>query len=118
MAGMTNTDIWLTRGDAAIIVLPIFKVNTDGTQTAYTPAVGDTFAVTVRAKQVVNSGTTPSVVINGTVTASGATLEWSISHSNSTIDAGDYYWDAQITNADGVFTLYSGQLHITPEVSL
>lgn len=117
ISGMTHTDIWLTRGDAAIIILPIYKVNADGSVSDYTPAVGDTFAVTVRAAQITNSGTPPAVVINGTVTASGSNLEWSISHSDSTIDAGPYFWDAQITTDDGVFTIYGGELHITPEVT-
>jgi len=116
--GLPKTDITLTRGDSANLVLPIFQINSDGTKTAYTVTGSDTVEVMVRATPVTKSGTTPAVVINGTVTISDGKPNWSISHSNSTIDAGVYFWDAQITTSGKVYTFYSGQFIVVPEVTM
>ena len=116
--GINYTDITLTRGDDATLVLPVYSVAADGTRTAYSVTGSDTVAVQVRATPVTNSGTTPAVVINGTVTVSDGKPNWSISHSNSTINCGTYYWDAQITTGGKVYTFYTGQFIVVPEVTM
>lgn len=115
--GIPHTDISLTRGDCANLVLPVY-VAADGTKTAYTVTGADTVKVQVRAIPVTKSGVTPAVVINGTVTVSDGKPNWSISSANSTIDAGDYVWDAQITTGGNTYTFYSGKLVILPEVTM
>ena len=111
------TNISLTRGDDCTLVLPIYTVAADGTRTEYTPDVSDTFAVTVRVAPVENSGTTPTVVFNGSVSVVSDKVNWVISHSNSTQNCGKYYWDAQITTGGKIYTFYQGTLNITPEVT-
>lgn len=113
------TDITLTRGDDAVLVLPIVSVAADGTKSAYTLDPSDVVEVQVRANPVRNSSVTPAVIINGTVTDVDGTPNWSISHANSTIDCGTYFWDAQITtSAENTYTFYSGHLIIVPEDTL
>lgn len=116
--GLPYTDIYLTRGDDATLVLPIISVAADGTKTAYTMDPSDVVAVQVRATPITASSPTPAIIINGTVTVSDGVPSWSISHSNSTINVGTYYWDAQITTSAGdVYTFYQGQFTIIPEVT-
>lgn len=117
--GITYTDIYLTRGDAAELVLPIYQVASDGTKTPYTPSGSDTFAVQVRKQPIVGTNTTPAVVINGTVAVDNTDHKphWTISSANSTIDVGEYYWDAQITTSSKPYTFYTGRFIIMPEVT-
>ena len=117
MGGVKYTDITLTRGDDCVLVLPIYSVAADGTRTAYTPSGSDTFSVAVRKKAITNSGTTPTAVISGTVTVVDGKPNWTITHSASTIDAGDYVWDIQITKSSKVYTFYQGNFTILPEVA-
>lgn len=109
------TDIYLTRGDDAVIVLPLFSVSVDGTITEYEPTVSDALAVTVSDAQITGTGTTPAVVISGTVSISGSNLLWEISSTDSTIDCRDYFWNVQITTDDGVFTIYKGRFFVLPK---
>ena len=116
--GIPYTDITLTRGDSANLVLPVYSVAADGTKTAYSVTGSDTVAVCVRATPVTKSGTTPAVIINGSVTVTDGKPNWAVSHSDSTIDVGTYYWDAQITTGGKVYTFYTGKFVITPEVTM
>lgn len=117
MGNIVYTNISLTRGDDCTLVLPIYTVAADGTRTEYTPQNSDTFAITVRVAPVETSGTTPTVVFNGTTAIVDGRLNWTISHSNSTQNCGKYYWDAQITTGGKIYTFYQGTLNITPEVT-
>ena len=117
MGNIVYTNISLTRGDDCTLVLPIYTVAADGTRTEYTPQVSDTFAITVRVAPVETSGTTPTVVFNGSTSVVDGKLNWTISHSNSTQNCGKYYWDAQITTGGKIYTFYQGTLNITPEVT-
>lgn len=116
--GLPCTDITLTRGDSATLVLPIYEVAADGSRTPYTVTNSDTVEVQVRATPVTSSGITPAAIITGTVTVSDGVPSWNISHSNSTINVGTYYWDAQITTGGKIYTFYSGQFIIVPEVTI
>lgn len=112
--GLTYTDIVLTRGDDAYISLPIY--NADGTE--YSVDGSDTVTASVKAARVVDS-TAVTAVITGTVTVSSGLAVWHVSHSETDIDAGVYYWDAQITTSDGdVNTIYSGKFTIVGEVTI
>lgn len=117
MGNICYTNISLTRGDDCTLVMPIYTVAADGTKTEYTPTGSDTFAITVRVAPIETSGTTPTVVFNGTTSIVDGKLNWTISHSNSTQNCGKYYWDAQITTGGNVYTFYQGILNITPEVT-
>ena len=117
LGNIVYTNISLTRGDDCTLVLPIYTVAADGTRTEYTPQVSDTFAITVRVAPVETSGTTPTVVFNGSTSVVDGKLNWTISHSNSTQNCGKYYWDAQITTGGKIYTFYQGTLNITPEVT-
>lgn len=116
--GLPRTDITLTRGDNANLVMPVYKVDADGSRAPYSVTGADTVAVQVRKSPVTNSTITPAVVIVGTVTVTDGVPNWSISSANSTIDVGTYYWDAQITTGGQVYTFYSGQFIIVPEVTV
>ena len=111
------TDIFLTRGDDCTLVLPIYSVAADGTRTEYTPSGSDTFAITVRVAPIENSGTTPTTLFSGSVSVVSGKVNWVISHTNSTQNVGQYFWDAQITTGGKVYTFYQGTLNITPEVT-
>ena len=116
--GLPYTDITLTRGDSATLVLPIFEVASDGSRTPYAVTNSDTVEVQVRKVPVTGGGLTPAAIITGTVTVSDGVPSWSISSANSTIDAGTYFWDAQITTGGKIYTFYSGQFIIVPEVTV
>ena len=114
------TDITLTRGDDAELVLPVIQINADGTETAYTPDASDSFAVQVRKGPVVDN-TPPAIVINGTVSVDQTDHcpHWSISSADSTVDVASYFWDAEITTAAGKkYTFYTGRFIIIPEETL
>ena len=117
MGNICYTDISLTRGDDCTLVMPIYTVAADGTKTEYTPTGSDTFAITVRVAPIENSGTTPAVVFSGSTSIVDGKLNWNISHTNSTQNVGEYFWDAQITTGGKIYTFYQGTLNITPEVT-
>lgn len=110
--GLIRNDIYMTRGDDAYITLPIY--NADGSE--YEVASGDTVECAVK-KTLVTSSTAVAALFTGTVTVSDGVATWHIDSTDSDIDAGVYYWDAQITTAAGdVFTVYGGKFTIVGEV--
>jgi hypothetical protein len=118
MGKVTYTNISLTRGDDCVLVLPIYTVSADGTRTEYTPTQSDTFAIQVREAPITKSGTTPAMIFSGTTSIESGKLNWTISHTNSTQNCGKYYWDAQITTNNKVYTFYQGWFQITPEATV
>lgn len=117
IAGVKYTNITLTRGDDATLVLPIFSVAADGTRTPYTPLPGDTFKLQVRSEPITRSGQTPTVIFNGTITVVDGKPNWTISATDSTQNCGKYYWDAQITTGGKIYTFYQGWLTIFKEAT-
>ena len=108
-----GTQISLTRGDTAILALNV--KNADGT--AYTVTNDDTVKVQVRKSPITDSQTS-ELVIDGDVAVTEGVPVWTISPAQSTLNAGTYYWDAQITTGSGyVCTYLSGTLVITAEVT-
>lgn len=112
--GLVRNDIFMTRGDDGYIALPIF--NADGSE--YTVSNSDTVAAAVKAVLITSTAnTTAATVIAGTVSVSDGLATWHIDSTDSDVDAGTYFWDAQITTGDGdVFTVYSGKFTIVGEV--
>lgn len=113
-----STDITLTRGDDVTLALGIYTVDQNGVKTPYVPDVSDVIKVEVRKSPITSSAITPIVVFAGSVTIDDDVPYWHISHTDSTIDCGEYYWDAQITISGEVYTFYQGLLNIVPEVTL
>lgn len=104
----------LTRGDTAILALHI--KNADGTD--YTVTESDEVRVQVRKHPITNSQAS-QLVFEGTVTVTDGVPIWTIRPEQSTIDAGTYYWDAQLTTGSGVVCTYlNGTLCITAEVTV
>ena len=117
--GILCSDITLTRGDDATLTMPIYMVDTTGSRTHYAVDANDVVSVQVRQQPITGTGTAPAVVFSGTVTINSSDdPEWSISHTDSTIAAGTYFWDAQIeTTASKDYTFHTGHLIIIPEVT-
>lgn len=111
------SNIAITRGDGTTLVLPIY-LNQNGTRTAYTPQVGDTFALQVREAPVTKSNPTPALIFTGTLAVVNDKVEWTISESDTTIDCKKYYWDCQITTGGVPFTFYCGWLEILGEATI
>lgn len=114
---LKKTNIEITRGDDATLVLPIF-IETNGVSTPYTIQPGDTFALEVRNTPVKDNVSATMIMFDGTLSVDDGKLIWSISSTDTTQDAGVYYWDCQITTGGKVYTFYSGTFTILPEVTL
>ncbi len=110
------TNIAITRGDDATLILPIF-VDNNGVKTEYTPTGSDTFALQVRKGEVKNS-TPPQLLFQGSLAVVAGKLNWTISASNTTNDCGKYYWDCQITKSGKDYTFYCGWFTILPEATI
>ena len=109
------TDIFLTRGDATEIILPMLSRSSSGVISEYIPSAGDVFQVTVTDKPDTGNGSSPTTVFSGTAYCSGNDLVWEISSADSTIPCKDYFWNAQITTDDGTYTFFKGKLIIMPK---
>ena len=102
-----------TRADDGSIALPLFT--DDGEK--YVPDASDTFELKVR-KDFKTDNTDPQLVFNGSVSVDAEGIPiWSISKTDSAIDADRYAWTFQITRAaDGkTTTTHKGYLDITGE---
>ena len=111
--GLIYNNIVMTRGDDAYISLPIY--NADGSE--YEVASGDTVECAVKGT-LVTSSTAVAALFTGTVTVSDGVATWHIDSTDSDIDAGVYYWDAQITTSSGdINTVYAGKFTIVGEVT-
>ena len=114
---LKKTNIEITRGDDATLVLPIF-IETNGVSAPYTIQPGDTFALEVRNNPVKDNVSATTIIFVGTLSVDDGKLVWSISSTDTTQNAGVYYWDCQITTGGKTYTFYSGTFTILPEVTL
>ncbi len=115
MLSISGSTITLTRGDSAHIKVPILE--SDGI-TPYLVQEGDEVRIQVRVGRVKDANA-PALVFEGDISIEEGVPVWTISPLQSTLDCKTYYYDAQITLADGdVCTYEAGELKITSEVTL
>lgn len=116
-----SSKITLTRGDDGLFTIPIYDpsvLDEDGKPTLYAVTDADTVEVHVRTEPIETyDDLDGTLVFEGRITIDEDGIpNWHISHEDSAIDCGTYYWDAQITNANGwVSTYWKGKLIITSE---
>ena len=109
-----DTQIFLTRGDTAVLALNVQTA--DGK--AYSVTAEDEVKVQVRKSPITDSQTS-ELVFDGDVAVVEGVPVWTISPAQSTIKCGTYFWDAQITTGAGLVCTYlSGTLVITAEVTV
>lgn len=116
--GLVYTNISLTRGNDATLVMPIYVTAADGSKTEYAIQPSDTFKLEVRTEPITrNSATPPAPLFTGTVSIVDGKPNWIISSTNSTQNTGIYYWDVEITTGGKTYTFYQGKFIICPNTT-